>query len=158
GTLGPPLMNVAIRIRDEAGGDLPAGGGGQIWVKSPVIPPTGYENRPELTGQAFQGGFYHTGDLGGLEARGHLVRTGRKATIIAVGGHKVDVGEVEEVLQTHPRVREAAALGVEAGSLGTVLKAVIVTDGACDEADLLAHCRQRLARFKVPRLVEFRDA
>jgi long-chain acyl-CoA synthetase len=158
GTLGPPLMNVAIRIRDEAGLDLPAGEGGQIWVKSPVIPPTGYENRPELTAQAFQGGFYNTGDLGELDARGHLILTGRKQTFIDVGGHKVDVGEVEEVLQTHPRVREAAALGVEAGSLGTVLKAVIVTDGACDEADLLAHCRQRLARFKVPRLVEFRDA
>jgi long-chain acyl-CoA synthetase len=158
GPLGPPLKNVEIRIRDRTGRDLPADESGQIWVKSPVIPPTAYENRPELTAQAFQGGFFSAGDLGKLDARGHLIMTGRKQTFVDVGGHKVDVGEVEEVLQSHPCVREAAALGVEAGNIGTVIKAVVVADGACDEADILSHCRQRLAAFKVPRLVEFRDA
>jgi long-chain acyl-CoA synthetase len=151
-------MNVEIRIRDDSGRDLPAGASGQIWVKSPVIPPTGYQNRPELTAQAFRNGFYNTGDLGKLDARGHLIMTGRKQTFVDVGGHKVDVGEVEEVLQSHPRVREAAAVGVEAGNLGTLLKAVVVAEGDCDEAAILAHCRQCLAAFKVPRVVEFREA
>ncbi len=157
GSLGRPLKNVEIRIR-EAGRDLPANESGQIWVKSPVIPPTGYENGPELTREVFRDGYYNTGDVGKLDARGHLVMTGRKQTFVDVGGHKVDVGEVEEVLHSHPLVREAAALGVEAPNLGTMIKAVVVTEVACGEADILAHCRERLAAFKVPRLIEFRDA
>jgi long-chain acyl-CoA synthetase len=158
GSLGPPLKNVEVRVRDESGRDLPANESGQIWVKSPVIPPTGYENRPGLTAEAFRDGFYNTGDLGKLDDRGHLIMTGRKQTFVDVGGNKVDVGEVEEVLLGHPNVREAAVLGVEAPNLGTLIKAVVVTDGAPDEADILSHCRRRLAAFKVPRLVGFRDA
>jgi long-chain acyl-CoA synthetase len=158
GSLGPPLKNVEIRIRDEAGRDLPAEESGQIWVKSPVIPPTGYENRPNLTAQVFQAGYYNTGDLGRPDSRGHLILTGRKQMFVDVGGHKVDLGEVEEALQSHPRVREVAALGVEARNIGTVIKAVVVADSACGEAEILSHCRQRLAAFKVPRLVEFRHA
>ena len=84
--------------------------------------------------------------------------TGRKQTFVDVGGYKVDIGEVEEVLQGHPQVREAAALGVEVPDLGTLIKAVVVTHGPCSEADILSYCRERLAPFKVPRLVEFRDA
>src|SRR5262249_33303606 len=73
GSLGPPLKNVTIRIRDESGRDLPDGQSGQIWVKSPVIPPTGYDNQPELTAQVFRDGYCNTGDLGKKDARGHLV-------------------------------------------------------------------------------------
>jgi long-chain acyl-CoA synthetase len=158
GSLGAPLKNVEIRIRDAAGRDLPSEENGQIWVTSPVIPPGGYDNMPELTATVFRGGYYNTGDLGKIDARGHLVMTGRKQTFVDVGGHKVDVGEVEEVLQGHPQVREAAVLGVEVPDLGTLLKAVVVADAGCRESDILAHCRERLAGFKVPRLVEFRDA
>jgi long-chain acyl-CoA synthetase len=158
GSLGPPLKNVSIRICDESGREVPDNESGQIWVKSPVIPPTGYDNQPELTAQVFRDGYYNTGDLGKKDARGHLVLTGRKQTFVDVGGHKVDVGEVEEVLQSHPRVREAAALEVEAPGLGTLLKAVVVTEAGYTEADLLAFCRERLASFKVPRVLEFRDA
>jgi long-chain acyl-CoA synthetase len=157
GSLGLPLKNVAIRICDESGRELPDGKEGQIWVKSAVIPPTGYDNRPEQTAQVFRAGYYNTGDVGKKDARGHLLMTGRKQTFIDVGGHKVDVGEVEEVLQSHPRVREAAALGVEAPGLGTLLKAVVAAGPGCGEAELLAHCRERLAPFKVPRLIEFCD-
>jgi long-chain acyl-CoA synthetase len=158
GSLGPPLMNVEIRIRDGAGQDLPPNESGQIWVKSPVIPRAGYENRPELSAKVFQDDYYNTGDIGMWDDRGHLVVTGRKQTFVEVGGHKVDIGEVEEVLQGHPRVREAAALGIEVPNLGTLLKAVVVIEGACGEANILSYCRQHLAAFKVPRLIEFRDA
>jgi long-chain acyl-CoA synthetase len=158
GSLGPPLKNVTVRVRDEAGRDLPAGHSGRIWVRSPVIPPTGYDNQPELSAQIFRDGFYDTGDLGMLDARGHLVMTGRKETFIEVGGYKVDLSEVEEVLRNHPRVREAAALGVEVPALGTLVKAVVAADGPCAEEEVRAHCGERLASFKVPRLVEFRDA
>jgi long-chain acyl-CoA synthetase len=158
GSLGPPLKNVEIRIRDGDGHDLPANGSGQIWVRSPVIPPTGYENRPDLTAQVFRDGFYNTGDLGMKDARGHLVMTGRKQTFVDVAGHKVDVGKVEEVLQSHPRVREVAVLAVEVPHLGTLLKAVVVADAPGGEADILAYCRERLSAFKIPRLLEFREA
>jgi long-chain acyl-CoA synthetase len=83
--------------------------------------------------------------------------TGRKQTFLDVGGYKVDIVEVEEVLQSHPHVREAAVLGVEVPQVGTLIKAVVVTDGLCSEADILSYCRQHLVRFKVPRLIEFRS-
>jgi long-chain acyl-CoA synthetase len=158
GSLGLPLKNVEIRIRDDEGRDLPPDESGQIWVKSPVIPPGGYENRPELTAAVFRDGYYNTGDMGKRDARGHLVMTRRKHSFVDVGGHKVDLGEVEEALQCHPRVREAAALGLDVPHLGTLIKAVVVTNQPCGEADILSHCRERLAWFKVPRLVEFRDS
>jgi long-chain acyl-CoA synthetase len=158
GSLGPPLKNVEIRIRDDSGRDLPSDESGQIWVKSPVLPPNGYDNRPELTRKVFQDGYCNTGDIGKLDARGHLVMTGRKQTFVDVAGHKVDIGEVEEVIQDHPLVREAAVLGVEAPQLGTLIKAVVVTDEACGEADILTYCQEHLPTFKIPRLVEFRDA
>jgi long-chain acyl-CoA synthetase len=129
GSLGRPLKNVEIRIRDDAGRDLPDGESGQIWVKSPVIPPSGYEDRPELTAEDFRDGFYHTGDVRKKDSRGRLMMTGRKQPFIDVGGYKVDIGEVEEVLGGCPRVREAAALGVEAPGLGTLIKAVVPADG-----------------------------
>jgi hypothetical protein len=157
-SLGRPLKNVTIRIRDEAGRDLPDNESGDIWVMSPVIPPTGYENRPELTAQVFRDSYYRTGDMGMIDGRGHLVMTGRKQTFVDVGGFKVDIAEVEEVLRSHPQVREATALGVEAPDLGTLIKAVLVTDSVCDKVDIVAYCRERLAPFKVPRLVEFREA
>jgi long-chain acyl-CoA synthetase len=158
GSLGPPLRSVEIRIRDEQGRDLPANAAGQIWVGSSVIPPTAYENRPELSAAAFREGFYNTGDLGLLDERGHLLMTGRKQSFVDVVGRKVDVAEVEEVLGSHPQVREAVVLGVEVPGLGTLLKAVVAADAPCGEGELLMHCRRRLAAFKVPRLIEFRDA
>jgi long-chain acyl-CoA synthetase len=158
GTLGLPLKHVEVRIRNSSGRDLPANETGQIWVKSPVIPPSGYENRPELTAQVFREGFYNTGDIGMLDERGRLVLVARKQTFVDVGGHKVDLGEVEEVLESHPQVLEAAALPVLSPEIGTLIKAVVVTNGNCSEGDILAHCRARLAAFKIPRLIEFRNA
>ncbi len=157
GSLGLPLRNVDMQIRDEESRELPWGTSGTIWVKSPVIPPNGYDNRPELSAQVFRDGYYDTGDVGKKDARGYLIITGRKQTFVDVGGYKVDIGELEEVLQTHPQVREVAALGVELRHVGQVIKAVIVPHGACEEADILAYCRDRLAAYKLPRLIEFRD-
>ncbi|HLK58330.1 MAG TPA: AMP-binding protein [Chthonomonadaceae bacterium] len=156
GSLGLPLKNVAIRIGDEAGRELPESETGHIWVKSPVLPPTGYDNRPELNAQVFCDGYYNTGDIGKREANGHLVMTGRKQTFVDVGGYKVALNEVEEALQSHPLVREAAALDVAIPNMGRLIKAVVATTEPCTEAGILAYCRERLAPFKVPRLIEFR--
>jgi len=158
GSLGPPLKNVTIRIRDDAGRDLPEGEIGHIWVKSPVIPPTGYDNHPDLSANIFREGYYNTGDMGQIDARGHLAMALRKQSFVDVGGYKVALSEVEEVLQSHPHVREAAAVGVAVRELGTLIKAVVVADQSIGEPDLLAYCGERLAPFKIPRLFEFRDA
>jgi long-chain acyl-CoA synthetase len=154
GSLGPPLRNVAIEIRDAEGKELPAGVDGEIWVKSPTIPPTGYDNRADLTKETFRAGFYKTGDIGRLNHSGHLILVGRKQSFITVAGNKVDTSEVEEVLQSCPGVREAAVLGVEVPRMGTLLKAALVTDGPCRPSEIWEFCRHRLAFYKVPRLIE----
>jgi long-chain acyl-CoA synthetase len=154
GSLGPPLRNVTIAIRDAQGKELPAGVDGEIWVKSPTIPPTGYDNRRDLTHETFRAGFYKTGDIGRWNHRGHLILAGRKQSFINIAGNKVDTSEVEEVLQSCPGVREAAVLGVEVPRMGTLMKAALVTDGPCRPAEIREFCRQRLAFYKVPRLIE----
>jgi long-chain acyl-CoA synthetase len=154
GSLGPPLRNVAIEIRDAEGKELPAGVDGEIWVKSPTIPPTGYDNRRNLTHETFRAGFYKTGDVGRLNHRSHLMLAGRKQSFITIAGNKVDTSEVEEVLQSCPGVREAAVLGVEVPRMGTLLKAALVTDGLCRPSEIWEFCRHRLAFYKVPRLIE----
>jgi long-chain acyl-CoA synthetase len=148
GSLGTPLDNVTIELR---------GGAGEIWVKSPTIPPGGYENRPELNATVFRDGFYNTGDVGRFDERGHLILSGRKQSFLDIGGYKVDLAEVEEVLNNHPMVREAAAVAVEVPNIGRVIKAVVAAHDGCRESDILQHCRSHLAAFKVPRFVEFRE-
>lgn len=148
GDLGPPLANVRIEPRGPAG---------ELWIASPTLPPGGYDDRPALNAAIFRDGFYNSGDCGRLDEQGRLVMIGRKQSFLEVGGHKVDIGEVEEVLLGHPQVREAAVVGVEMPPLGSVLKAVVAADETSRAADLLEHCRQHLAGFKVPRLVEFRE-
>jgi long-chain acyl-CoA synthetase len=153
-SLGPPLRNVAIEIRDAEAKELPAGVDGEIWVKSPTIPPSGYDNRHDLTREIFRAGFYKTGDIGRLNHRGHLILAGRKQTFINIAGNKVDTSEVEEVLGSCPSVREAAVLGVEVPRMGILVKAAVVTDGPCRPAEIREFCRQRLAFYKIPRLIE----
>jgi long-chain acyl-CoA synthetase len=154
GSVGPPLRNVAIEIRDTGGQRLPAGEEGEIWVKSPTIPPNGYDNLSDLTHEAYRAGFYRTGDIGRWNHRGHLILAGRKQTFVDIAGNKVDTSEVEEVLESCPGVREAAVLGVEVPRMGTLVKAAVVTEGQCRPAEIREHCRQRLAFYKVPRLIE----
>jgi long-chain acyl-CoA synthetase len=154
GSLGTPLRNVTIAIRDAEGKELPSGVDGEIWVKSPTIPPTGYDNRPDLTRETFRAGFYKTGDIGRWNQRGHLILAGRKQSFINIAGNKVDPSEVEEVLQCCPGVREAAVLGVEIPRMGTLMKAALVTDGPCRPAEIREFCRQKLAFYKVPRLID----
>jgi long-chain acyl-CoA synthetase len=158
GTLGRPLNNVEVEIRDAAGAPVPPGASGAIWVRSPVIPPTLYDNRPAVNAQVFRDGFYDTGDVGCIGADGMLSLTGRKQAFVNIGGYKVDLGEVEEVLQSCPGVEEAAALGVEVPAMGVLVKAVIVASASCTDAQVRRHCQERLAFFKVPRLIERRDA
>ena len=108
--------------------------------------------------RAFRDGWYFTGDLGRLDEDGMLYLAGRKKLLIEVGGYKVDPIEVQDVVEAHPGVAEAIVLGVPGKVEGEELvKAVAVPSGDCDERELIAFCRERLANFKVPKQIEFRD-
>ena len=157
-SVGAPLENVSVKIVDEHDRELPDGEIGHVLVKSPVLPPVIYSDHPELSRERMSEGYFRMGDLGRRDARGQLTITGRKRTFIDTGGYKVDPWEIEQALATHPAVREVAVVGVDDPDLGEVIKAVVVADGARDPEALLAHCRELLARFQVPRLLELREA
>ena len=112
----------------------------------------------ELNRQVFREGYFITGDLGRVDEEGRLTITGRKKLLIEVGGYKVDPIEVEDVLVAHPKVGEAVVVGVQSKVAGEeVVKAVVVPGDALEERELISFCQERLANFKVPQVVEFRE-
>jgi long-chain acyl-CoA synthetase len=117
-----------------------------------------YLDRPDLNRETFHDGFFYPGDLGLKDERGRLVITGRSSLFIDSGGEKVDPLEIEQALATHPAVKEAAVVGVPGPYGGEAIKAVIVPRGELTEWEILFHCRERLADYKIPRFVEFREA
>ncbi len=155
--VGRPVDGVEVLIEDEEGQLVPPGTVGEIAVKSPGLT-DGYSDMEELNRQAFRDGFFLSGDLGQLDEDGRLTITGRKKLLIEVGGYKVDPIEVEDVVAAHPKVAEAVVVGVETKVQGEELvKAVVVPNDEMDERDLIGFCQQRLANFKVPQVVEFRE-
>jgi len=158
GSVGMPLPGVEIQIRSE-GAVLPAGDVGEICARGPNIM-LGYWREPELTAQVLRDGWLHTGDLGHLDDDGFLFIDGRAVEMIKVGAFRVSPQEVEEVLATYPGVEEVAVTGVADEVLGQSIKAVIVLrEGAPpDLRGVKAHCRQHLASYKVPKVVEFAAA
>ena len=120
----------------------------------------GYYKRPEATAEAMRSGWFHTGDIGIIDEDGYLAIVDRKKDMILRGGFNVYPRELEEMLMTHPAVSLCAVVGVPDERLGEEVKAFIVRKpGAAIEADaLIAWCRERMAAYKSPRYVEFRDA
>ncbi|MFF4898823.1 class I adenylate-forming enzyme family protein [Streptomyces sp. NPDC001068] len=157
GTLavGVPGPDTVVRIVDDAGNELPFGEQGEILVRGPQVVP-GYWRRPEATAETFPDGELRTGDIGFMDPQGWLYVVDRKKDMINASGFKVWPREVEDVLYTHPAVREAAVVGVPDGYRGETVKAYIsLRPGAATDADDLAlYCKERLAAYKYPRLVE----
>ncbi|MEU9788508.1 AMP-binding protein [Streptomyces phaeochromogenes] len=116
----------------------------------------GYWEQPEETAKAQAGGWFHTGDGGYLDAEGYLVISDRKKDVIISGGENVSSIEVEDVITSHPAVREVAVIGIPDSKWGELVTALVVTDGSGVTAEeLIAHCRTRLAGFKTPKRVDF---
>lgn len=156
-SVGTPVKGVTIDIVDDEGDSLPSGEIGEVVVASSAAT-HGYGDLPELNKVAFRDGRYFTGDLGRIDEEGMLYLVGRKKLLIETGGFKVDPIEVESVIDAHPAVVESIVVGVETGVAGEHrVKAVVVPEGECDERELIAFCRERLANFKVPQQVEFRE-
>jgi len=153
-SVGLPMKNVRIEILREDGSIAPVGEDGEVAIQSPAMPDE-YFRQPELSQQRFRHGFFWPGDLGRKDDRGYLYIRGRAAWLVSSAGRKVDPFEVEAVIAAFPKVREVVVVGVP-GYLGEqMVKAVVAARGACQEQEILDFCRDRLADFKIPRLVEF---
>ncbi|MFD4262473.1 class I adenylate-forming enzyme family protein [Streptomyces sp. NPDC058534] len=157
GTLavGVPGPETVVRVVDELGAEVPLGEQGEIVVSGPQVIP-GYWRRPDATAETFPGGELRTGDIGFMDAQGWLYVVDRKKDMINASGFKVWPREVEDVLYTHPAVREAAVVGVPDGYRGETVKAYISLRPGADTAPdaLAAYCEERLAAYKYPRQVE----
>jgi len=157
-SVGLPMKGVEIKIIDDEGSELPVGMSGEVTIKSQALT-TGYFNMPELNQQVFKDGWFLTGDLGKKDEVGRLHITGRKKILIDTGGRKVDPLEVEDILITHPKIKEAVVVGIKGAFAGEIVKAVIVQKELekCEEQEISSFCKERLAEFKIPKVIEFRD-
>ena len=154
---GRPSFDVDIRIVDEDGSDVPPGDIGEIIVRGDMVM-KGYWNAPELTADTIKDGWLYTRDMGRIDEDGYLYLVDRKSDMIISGGFNVYPAEVENALMEHPAVFEAAVVGVPDDKWGEAVKAVVVTKADTSEEELVAHCSERLARFKAPRSVDFVEA
>jgi acyl-CoA synthetase (AMP-forming)/AMP-acid ligase II len=152
---GVPAPNVELAIRDAAGESVPTGEVGEVWVRGETVF-DGYLHRPQETAEVLTGEWLRPGDLGRLDADGHLYLVDRKKFMIISGGYNVFPVVVENVLAEHPAVREVAVVGAPHPTWGEAVVAVVALhdDVAIDEADLIAHCDTRLGRWEVPKHVE----
>ncbi len=159
GSTGRATPHVAVAIMDEQGRALPAGTEGEICLRGPKIT-TGYWKDPERTAAAFFGDWFRTGDVGYLDAEGFLYLTDRKKDMILTGGENVASSEVERVIYESPEIAECAVVGMPDPQWGERVTAVVVLKpGATLGPDVLvARCRERLAGFKTPKAVVFREA
>lgn len=161
GSIGVPLPDTEAKIVDIETGlnDLPLGMEGELAVRGPQVM-KGYWNRPEETAAVFRDGWLLTGDIAKMDADGYFYIVDRKKDLIDASGFKVWPREVEEVLFTHPEVKEAAVVGVKDQYRGETVKAFVVlkdkTKNVTAET-LQSFCRSLMAPYKVPRIIEFRD-
>ncbi len=158
GSVGLPLASTEIDIRDEDGQSCGIDVAGELFVRGPQVM-RGYWNRPDETKLVLDDqGWFATGDIAKLDDKGYVYIVDRKKDLILVSGFNVYPNEVEEVLVKHTDVLEAAVIGVSDEEGGEKVKAFIVPKGAhANEEDILQHCRQYLTRYKVPKVIVFRD-
>ena len=155
-SIGLPLPGVELRLVDGGGEETMEGDPGEIVVRGPNLF-RGYWNRPEETGAVLRDGWFHTGDVAYRDEDGYLFIVDRKKDLIIVSGFNVFPKEVEDAVVAHPGVAEAAVIGVPDDRTGEAVKALVVRreGSALTEDALLDHLRATLARFKLPREVEF---
>jgi long-chain acyl-CoA synthetase len=158
GTIGLPLPNVEIKILDDHGREQPLGQPGEIAIKGPQVM-QGYWQRPDETALVMTpDGFFKSGDIGEMDARGYIKIVDRKKDMIVVSGFKVFPNEIEGVVASHPGVLECAAIGVpDAGSGEAVMLFVVKKDRALTKEALQAWCAQQFTGYKRPKYIEFRN-
>jgi acyl-CoA synthetase (AMP-forming)/AMP-acid ligase II len=146
---GTPAIGVSLKVSD----------GGEVLARSNVVL-EGYWQQPEETEAALEGGWFHTGDGGVIGDDGYLTISDRKKDVIITGGENVSSIEVEDVIFSHPDVAEVAVIGVPDEKWGETIKALVVKAEGSEltEAELIAYCKSKIAGYKAPTSVEFREA
>ncbi|MDE2369203.1 MAG: long-chain-fatty-acid--CoA ligase [Burkholderiales bacterium] len=158
GAIGMPLPNTEFALLDDDGHEVGPGEPGEIAIRGPQVM-AGYWQRPDETAKSMTAdGYFRTGDIGVVDARGQFKIVDRKKDMILVSGFNVYPAEIEDVMSRHPGVLECAAVGIPDAKSGESVKLVVVRkDPALTEAALRAYCEQELAGYKRPRAIEFRD-
>lgn len=159
GSIGLPWPDTECRIVDpESGADRLVGEVGELLIRGPQVM-RGYWNRPDATAEALKDGWLHTGDMARMDEEGYFFIVDRKKDVIIAGGFNVYPREVEDVLYLHRGVKEAAVIGVPHEYRGETIKAYLVPrEGyTLDPDEVIQFCRQHLAAYKIPRLIEFRQ-
>jgi long-chain acyl-CoA synthetase len=157
-SIGIPIYDTDAIIVDERGEPVPPGVAGELWMRGPQIM-VGYWNKPEQTAEAMGDGWMRSGDIAVMDEAGWFYLIDRKKDVIIASGFKVWPREVEDVLYSHPAVREAAVVGVPDSYRGETVKAFIsLKAGMIIHPDeIISYCRNKLASYKAPRFIEFMD-
>jgi long-chain acyl-CoA synthetase len=161
GTVGQPWPGTTLSILDDDGNECPTGVPGTVYLKTPFGAPE-YHNDPEKTAAVRHGELFTLGDVGYLDDDGWLFLCDRKIDMIISGGVNIYPAEIEAVLLEHPKVGDVAVIGVPNTEWGEEVKAVVepavgVTGDAALANELIEFCRERLAKFKCPRTVDFQE-
>lgn len=158
GSIGIPLPDTHCKIVDLNDGEneVPVGEIGELCIKGPQVM-AGYWNKPQESAKALKEGWLYTGDMARMDEDGYFFIVDRKKDMILVEGYNVYPREIDEILMTHPKILEAAVVGVSDNLRGEVVKAFIVLkDGeVASEGEIIDFCKGRLARYKVPRRIQF---
>ena len=154
GSIGLPIPGQTIKIVDEDGNECPVNKPGEIMIGGDVVM-KGYHNRPEETKEAIEDGFLHTGDVGYQDEDGYIFIVDRIKDMIIRGGENIYPKELDNILASHPKIVEAATIGVFDETMGEEIKTfVIASDDSLTEEEVIQFCKENLAKFKVPRYVE----
>jgi long-chain acyl-CoA synthetase len=155
-SVGRPLPGVAFSVIADNGEPARRGSEGEIAVLSPFAV-SSYAGNPEATARSFRDGVYLTGDLGRVDSENCLTLTGRKSLMINRSGYKVNPREVEEAIREHPKVADVVVLGWPPFQGDQSIRCVLVAKTECSPEEIIRHCRGRIADYKIPTRIEFRD-
>jgi long-chain acyl-CoA synthetase len=155
--IGYPLPSTEVALLDDNGQPVAQGEPGEIAVRGPQVM-AGYWQRPDETAKVMTAdGFFRTGDIGTMDERGYFKIVDRKKDMILVSGFNVYPNEIEDVVASHPGVKECAAIGVPDPVAGERVKVIVVPrDPSLTKESVLEHCRKNMTGYKIPRIVEFR--
>jgi len=158
GCIGLPLSSTEVSIRDDDGNEVAQGESGELWVRGPQVM-QGYLDRPEDTQEVLKpGGWFTTGDVAFMNEKGYFKLVDRKKDMILVSGFNVYPNEIEEVVSSHEKVLEVGAIGVPSESSGEIVKIFVAKkDESLTKEELIAHCKENLTGYKVPKIVTFID-
>jgi long-chain acyl-CoA synthetase len=160
GTIGLPLPDTEAKVMDVETGtrEMPQGEAGELVIRGPQVM-KGYWRRPDETAGVLRNGWLHTGDIATVDSDGYFTIVDRKKDMIKTKGENVYPRDIEEVLFRHPKIKDAVVVGVPEEFMGEMIKAyVVLRDGeTATEDEIVEHCGRELAKFKIPKAVEFRQ-